>query len=66
MEENRMTVREVLEITVRNLKSIAVPVELMETIGQAVLGSIRNIEACIEAMDGAGGGESDGRDPDPE
>jgi hypothetical protein len=66
MEENRMTVREVLEITVRNLKSIAVPVELMETIGQAVLGSVRNIEACIEAMNGAGGGEKHEPEADAE
>lgn len=66
MEENRMTIREVLEITVKNLKAIAVPVELMETIGQPVLGSIRNLEACISAMDNAGGGESDGPAADPE
>ena len=61
----QLTIREVLEITVRNLKCISVPVELTESIGQIVLGSIRNLEACIKAMD-EHGGEEDGTASDTE
>jgi len=70
MEERKnetMTVKEVLEITSRNLKTIMIPVELSETIGQAILGSIRNIDICLRAMEETNdGGEGDGSDPDPE
>ena len=65
MEGNRMTITEVLDITVKNLKSVSLPVELMETAGQVILGSVRNIEACLEAMKNAGnadGGDDNGAD----
>lgn len=66
--EQQLTVREVLEITIQNLKGITLPVELCDSVGQAILGSIRNLTACINAMDAqkADGGEDDGADADPE
>lgn len=66
--EEQLTVREVLEITINNLKGITIPIELCDTVGQAILGSIRNLTACISAMDAqnADGGVYDGSDPDPE
>jgi hypothetical protein len=64
----QLTVREVLEITINNLKGIQIPVELCDTVGQAIVGSIRNLTACVNAMDAqnADGGENDGSDADPE
>jgi len=63
----KLTVQQVLEITIRNLKAIMVPVELSESIGQVLLGSIRNLEACVNAMnEQSDGGDGDGSDPDSE
>ena len=69
--DGKLTVREVLEITVNNLQGIMLPVELSETAGQTILGSIRNLTACINAMDrqeseNDDGGESDGSEADAE
>ena len=66
MDRKEMTIREVLEITMKNLKGITIPVELCETVGQQIMASARNIEICIEAMDKAAGGEEDGPVADPE
>jgi len=64
--EKQMTIREVLEITARNLREIAVPVTLMESIGKPVLGCAQNIDACLQAIDKAEGGGKDGPEPDAE
>jgi hypothetical protein len=62
-----LTVRQVLEITVNNLRGIMIPVELADTVGGAIVGSIRNLDMCIKAMDEAeNGGATDGTEPDPE
>lgn len=61
-----MSIREVLDITIKNLRGIMLPVELMETTGQALIGSIRNLEACVSAMDEAERSAEHGADPDPE
>jgi hypothetical protein len=61
-----MTIRQVLEITAQNLRGIMLPVEMMETAGQVLVGSIRNLEACMHAMDEAERGAKNGADPDPE
>jgi hypothetical protein len=61
-----MTIRQVLEITIQNLRGITLPVALMETVGQALVGSIRNLEACVNAIDNAERGAEDGTDPDSE
>ena len=61
-----MTIKEVLSITVQNLRGIMLPVELMETAGQAIVGSVKNLEACISAMEEAERGAKNGADPDPE
>lgn len=63
MDGNKMTIPEVLEITAKNLRGVSLPVELLETTGQIILGSIRNIEACLDAMrkaENADGGDNDG------
>ena len=46
-----MTVRQVLEITVKNLMLIAVPRGLNQTVGIPIDQAIGNLQACIEAMD---------------
>lgn len=49
--EKEMTIEEVLEITIRNLKGIQIPVEMSESIGARVLGCIRNIQMCVDAIE---------------
>lgn len=49
MEENKMTIRQVLEITVGLLEGIEVPMKQMEKIGQPVMNAIHNLQMCIQA-----------------
>lgn len=73
MEENRMTIREVLETTERTLKGVSLPVEMIGT-AQVIMNCAGNLRACIDAIDKADaeaeekaeGGETDGSDPDLE
>jgi hypothetical protein len=63
MEEKKMTIEEVLEITVQNLRSITLPVDLCETVGMTIIGSINNLNMCLSAMKAAnvpdGGNENE-------
>ena len=45
-----MTIPQVLEITVEQLKKIMVPAEYSESIGVPVARSIRNLTECINAI----------------
>lgn len=45
-----MTIKEVLEMVVNNLSGISVPVALMQQIAAPISQSIKNINACLEAM----------------
>ena len=45
-----MTIPQVLEITVEQLKKIMVPAEYSESIGVQVARSIRNLTECINAI----------------
>lgn len=73
MEERKMTIREVLESTEKQLKGISLPVEMIAT-AQTILNCAGNLRACIDAIDKADaeaeekaeGGETDGSDPDHE
>ena len=47
MEEKKYTIQEVLEITIRNLGSIQVPVGLMQTIGVPITQCIGNLRECV-------------------
>lgn len=50
MEENKMTVMEVLEMTAKTLNEMTIPVRELETIGQTIFGCARNIQLCIDAI----------------
>ena len=49
--EQQMTVEQVLQVTVASLQGIMIPVEMSDTVGTVVSGSIRNLRLCIEAME---------------
>lgn len=48
--EQKMTVEQVLQITAANLQGIMIPVEMSETVGATISGSIRNLRLCLDAM----------------
>lgn len=50
MEERQYTIEEVLELTVKQLYAISVPVELIEQIGMPISMAIGNLKNCLEAM----------------
>ena len=62
--ERQYTVEEVLEMTVRKLYAISVPVELIEPVGMPISMAIGNLKSCLEAMnkgkEEAGHGEAKG------
>ena len=71
MEENRMTIEQVLDVTVKLLNSIQVPVSLMESIGKPISQAVSNLGLCIAAIKQAEveakkEEQEDGTDPDPE
>ena len=47
MEEKKMSIKEVLEITIRNLTNISVPVGLTETIGMPIMQNVGNLRQCV-------------------
>ena len=49
-EQKQMSVEEVLQLTINNLKGIQVPVELSESIGVPILRNINNIQLCLNAF----------------
>lgn len=51
MEENTMTLEDVIRITANNLRQIQIPVELSESIGIPILRSIGNLQMCLDAME---------------
>lgn len=48
-----MTVRDVLVMTVEQLRVITVPVELVESIGIPVATAVGNLRMCIDGIDKA-------------
>ena len=63
--ETKMTVEDVLKMTVEQLRAVVVPVEQTESIGHPVIHAIRNLNECIRAME-AVKGDQDGRETDAE
>ena len=49
MEDRKLTINEVLEMTAGILEGIEVPMKHMETIGVPIANAIHNIRACIQA-----------------
>lgn len=49
--EQTLTVEQVLNLTANDLRRINVPVELCESIGVPVANSIRNLQACVNALE---------------
>ena len=49
--EQKLTVEQVLGITANDLRRISVPVELSESIGVPVANAIRNLQACVNALE---------------
>lgn len=50
MESQKMTIKEVLRVTIANLQEITIPVTASETVGTNICGCIRNLQMCIEAI----------------
>lgn len=57
-----MTVKEVLELTINSLNSICIPVALVKPIGEAIATAAGNLQACIDALEKAEGGEGEKTD----
>ena len=53
METKRITIAEVLRITVSTLQNINIPAALIEQIGMPIAGSIRNLQECLNAIENA-------------
>lgn len=69
--EQTMTIKEVLTLTIQQLKGIMIPVELSDSVGMKVKDAMNNIGACIQAMETAQAEHEqrkeaeDGRETDP-
>ena len=46
-----MTLKEVLDIVIKDLESIRIPVSELDGIGQPVARSVSNLKTCIAAME---------------
>ena len=53
MENERMTVKQILEKTRDTLMSLNIPVSLSAQVGIPVIQSVMNINSCIEAITNA-------------
>ena len=51
--EQKISVEDVLKITSQSLRNIYIPVELSESVGITVSNAIKNLQACIEALENA-------------
>ena len=51
--EQKISVEDVLKITSQSLRNIYIPVELSESVGITVSNAIRNLQACVEALENA-------------
>ena len=51
--ENKITIEQVLEMTVNVLSGISVPANMAKQIGVPIQNSIENLNACLEALDKA-------------
>lgn len=61
--EEKMTVEQVLRLTVDQLRAISIPAELIDSIGIPVCRAIGNLKECIRAMEAV---KEDGREADAE
>lgn len=62
----QLTVKEVLEITIRNLEAIQIPVGLTDSVGIPIARNINNLRECIKAMDAAGAPQQEAPGTDTE
>ena len=66
MEEKKLTVEEVLDMTVRQMEEISVPAGMIDQIGIPLARAIGNLNAVLEALRGNKEAEGDGRAADAE
>jgi len=45
------TVRDVLEVTMRQLNRVMVPVEMINQVGIPIRDAVHNMQMCVEAID---------------
>ena len=50
MEEKKMTIEEVLELTVRQLQAVNIPIGLIEQVGAPISIAVQNLNACLESI----------------
>lgn len=50
-EQGKMTIKNILEITVADLNQIMVPVEYADTISRPLCIAVANLKACIQSME---------------
>ena len=63
--EERMTVEEVIKVTVRLLGEIQIPVTMIDQVGAPIRAAVNNLNACLNAMQEVkddGNADSEGRD----
>ena len=64
MNENEMTIEQVLNITIGILNDITIPISAVETVGTPIMNAVSNIKLCVQAIEknkeaGNNGSESD-------
>ena len=60
MEQEKMTVQQVLRMSIEQLDGIRLPMSMHEEVGMPIAAAIHNMRLCIEALDAAA------RTPEPE
>lgn len=48
--EKQLTIKEVIELTSKELNSLNIPVSMINSIGAVIAKAVYNLDACIEAM----------------
>lgn len=66
MEEKKLTVEEVLDMTVRQMSEISVPAGMIDQIGIPLARAIGNLNAVLDALRANKEAEGDGRETDAE
>lgn len=63
--EERMTVEQVIEVTVKLLEGIRLPISMIDEVGAPIRAAVNNLNACLKAMQEVkkdGDSDSEGRD----
>ena len=64
MEEGKMTIKELLQLTADELEGISIPVKYADQISRPIYQAVCNIRRCIDAMEEAAEEQEEKQDGD--